>query len=215
MRSLDKKKIAVLCAMLMMILCVGAVNSRLADQEDLSVSAGYEEYEMSQLEHDGEVLVDSVNVTALPGKQDDGEEDEAEEASAMLSESSIVTSDNVAELENADTYFGEVRASVTMDRNEIISMLTDVINELPEGTEKNNATQQKLKIIDYMNKENEIESLIENKGFSEALVIITDTSVNVSVKKQELSQADIAKIMDIVMRETGRTAEEIVIQSKF
>ena len=101
-----------------------------------------------------------------------------------------------------------------MDRNEIISMLTDVINELPEGTEKNNATQQKLKIINYMNKENEIESLIENKGFAETLVIITDTSVNITVKKQELSQVDVAKIMDIAIRETGRPADEIIIQSK-
>lgn len=204
MRSFDKKKMAVLCGMLAMVICVGAVNSRLSDQEDLSVSAGYEEYEMSRLEHDGEVLVDSVNVTELPGT---GETEGGE--------TSVVTSDNVAELENADTYFGEVRASVTMDRSEIISMLTEVINELPDGAEKNNATEQKLKIIDYMNKENEIESLIENKGFPEALVIITDTSVNVSVKKQELSQTDIAKIMDITMRETGRKAEEIIIQSKF
>ena len=210
MRSFDKKKIAVLSAMLVMILCVGAINHRLSVQEDLSVSAGYEDYELSQLEHDGEVLVDSINVTALPGESDgSGDSDQP-----VSGDGQIVTSDNVAELENADTYFGEVRASVTMDRNEIISMLTEVINELPDGTEKNNATQQKLKIIDYMNKENEIESLIENKGFSEALVIITDTSVNISVKKQELSQADVAKIMDIAMRETGRTAEEIVIQSK-
>ena len=211
MRSFDKKKIAVLSAMLVMILCVGAINHRLSVQEDLSVSAGYEDYELSQLEHDGEVLVDSINVTALPGESG-GSGDSQQPASG---DSQIVTSDNVAELENADTYFGEVRASVTMDRNEIISMLTEVINELPDGTEKNNATQQKLKIIDYMNKENEIESLIENKGFSEALVIITDTSVNISVKKQELSQADVAKIMDIAIRETGRKAEEIAIQSKF
>ena len=72
-----------------------------------------------------------------------------------------------------------------------------------------------MKLIEYMNTENEIESLIQNKGFAEVLVVITDTSVNVSVKKQDLSQADIAKIMDITMRETGRKAEEIVIQSKF
>ena len=118
-------------------------------------------------------------------------------------------------LSNQDTYFSEMRSSITMDRNEILSMLTEVINELPDGTEKNNATQSKLKLIEYMNTENEIESLIENKGFAEALVVMTDTSVNVSIKKQELSQADIAKIMDITMRETGRNAEEIIIQSKF
>ncbi len=234
MKYFDKKKMVVLCSMLVMILCVSAVNHRLAVEDDLSVSAGYEEYEQGQLlAHDGEVLVDSVSVTALPGagtSQGEGGEsgengeagqggipdtaDAAAEDTQPL-ESTVVTSDNVAELENADTYFEEMRSSVTMDRNEIISMLTEVIAELPEGAEKNNATQQKLKIIDYMNRENEMENLIENKGFAEALVIITDTSVNISVKKQELSQADVAKIMDIAIRETGRKAEEIVIQSKF
>jgi len=206
MKSMDKKKMAVLSSMLVMILCVTAVNHRLANQEELSVSAGYEEYELSQLEHDGEVLVDSIHVVAVPGSSVPEE---------PLGETSIVTSDNVEELSNQDTYFSEMRSSITMDRNEILSMLTEVINELPEGTEKNNATQSKLKLIEYMNTENEIESLIENKGFAEALVVMTDTSVNVSIKKQELSQADIAKIMDITMRETGRNAEEIIIQSKF
>ena len=203
MKSLNKKKMAVLCSMFVMILCVTAVNNRFSNQEELNVSAGYEDYELGQLEHDGEVLVDSINVVSVPG------------SSAVSETSTVVTSDNVEELSNQDTYFDEVRSSITMDRNEILSMLTEVINELPEGTEKNNATQSKLKLIEYMNTENEIETLIENKGFTEALVVITDTSVNVSVKKQELSQADIAKIMDVTMRETGRKAEEIVIQSKF
>ena len=94
-------------------------------------------------------------------------------------------------------------------------MLTYVIEESKDGPEKNNATQQKLKIIDYMNKEKTVESLIENKGFPETLVLMTDNSVNVTVNKQELTQSDVAKIYDIVMRETGRNAGQIVIQSKF
>lgn len=212
MKSMDKKKMAVLSGMFVMILCVAAVNNRLSNSEGLAVSAGYESYELSQMEHDGEVLVDSINVVSIPGSS--GATGFASD-SAILEEASIVTSDNVEELSNNDTYFNEMRSSITMDRNEILSMLTEVINELPDGAEKTNATQSKLKLIDYMNTENEIESLIENKGFSEALVVITDTSVNVSVKKQDLTQMDVAKILDITMRETGRKAEEIVIQSKF
>jgi stage III sporulation protein AH len=102
-----------------------------------------------------------------------------------------------------------------MDRNQVISMLTDVIEETKDGAEKNNATEQKLKIIDYMNKEKVIENLIKNKGFADALVLMTDNSVNVTVNKQEITQADVAKICDIVMRETGRDASQIVIQSKY
>jgi stage III sporulation protein AH len=127
----------------------------------------------------------------------------------------VITSDDVSELANVTTYFDEIRATIDMDRNEIISMLTDVIAETKEGPEKNNATQQKLQIIEYMNAEKVMENLIENKGFTDALVIMTDTSVNVTVNKQELTQSDVAKIMDIVIRETNRTASQIVIQSKY
>lgn len=45
-------------------------------------------------------------------------------------------------------------------------------------------------------------------------VAITDSSVSVTVNKKELAQTDIAKICDIVIRETGRSANQIVIQNK-
>lgn len=214
----DKKKLFVLTGMLALLLCVSVINNRLSADEDLSVSAGYTDYEAEQMrEHDGEVLVDSINVTQVPGssRQGQGQASAATAGALSASPAALVTSDDASELSNKDTYFEEVRATVSMDRNEILSMLTDVINETPEGAEKNNATQQKLKIIDYMNKEKVIENLIENKGFSDALVLITDSSVNVTVNKQELTQTDVAKICDIVMRETGKKGDQIVIQSKF
>lgn len=212
----EKRKIVVLASMLALIVCVSVVNNKLSTKEALSASAGYQDYETKEMQlHDGEVLVDSINVVKLPGKSPDPVSISEPNEATNAEDAAVVTSDNVEELKNSDTYFEEVRATINMDRNEIISMLTAVIEESADGPEKNNATQQKLKIIDYMNKEKVIENLIENKGFSDALVLITDTSVNVTVNKQELSQTDVAKIYDIVMRETGRNAEQIVIQSKF
>jgi len=220
----EKRKIVVLVSMLALIVCVSVVNNQLSKKDALSASAGYEDYETKQMQmHDGEVLVDSINVVNVPGKSQDSvsitnkEGDEAEEtlSESARDETSVVTSDNLEELKNTDTYFEEVRATINMDRNEILSMLTAVIDETKDGPEKKNATQQKLKIIDYMDKEKVVENLIENKGFADALVLITDTSVNVTVNKQELSQTDVAKICDIVMRETERNADQIVIQSKF
>lgn len=207
--------------MLALLLCISVVNNRLTASEDLSASAGYVDYEVEQMqEHDGEVLVDSINVTELPGTSGGAADVSTEgalsaETGAGTSGAALRTSDEEDELQNSDAYFGEVRATINMDRSEVLSMLTDVIKETPDGPEKNNATEQKLKIIDYMNKEKVIENLIENKGFPEALVLITDSSVNVTVNKQELTKTDVAKICDIVMRETGKSADQIVIQSKF
>ena len=164
--------------------------------------------------HDGDVLVDSLNITKIgtDGTTKSGVE-ETETDGEKTSE--MVTSDDISELENADAYFEEVRATVNMDRNQIISMLSDVIAEAENTSEKENATAQKLKIIDYMDKEQLIEQIINTKGLPSCLVLISDNAVNVTVNKQDLQQSDVAKICDIVMRETGRDAGQIVIQSKF
>ena len=219
MIEFTRRKKIILVSMIMLIACIGVLNNKLNNDQGLSASAGYTDYEMEQMsQHDGDVLVDSLNISQVPGTSSgagataNATQDTTETA---LDTSVIVTSDNYTELANADTYFEEVRATINMDRNQIISMLTDVIAETKDGPEKNNATQQKLKIIDYMNKEKVVENLIRNKGFSEALVLMTDNSVNVTVNKQEITQSDVAKICDIVMRETGRSAGQIVIQSKF
>lgn len=250
MKFMKHKKIALVC-MLVLIVGIGVLNNKLNNDQDLSASAGYTDYELEQMSlHDGDVLVDSVNVSEVPGTSSGGAVDpnaaadpNAETDSnapidenavvdtiagadqnsdaiaatgAAIDSSMIVISDDISELANADTYYQEARATINMDRNQVISMLTDVIEETKDGSaEKNNATQQKLKIIDYMNKEKVIENLIKNKGFTDALVLMTDNSVNVTVNKQEITQSDVAKICDIVIRETGRDVSQIVIQSKY
>lgn len=208
MGKMHEKRFIILSAMLILLVSVGFVGNRLVSlPKDLETAADYINHEEQQmLQHDGEVLVDSLNLTSIPEKS--GNE-------SMLDAGLLVTSDEITENIDKDSYFGELRATLNMDRNEIISMLSGVIEETPDGNEKTNATQQKLKIIEYMEKENTMESLIENKGFADAFVVMTDTSVNVSVNKQELTKSDVAKILDIVMRETGRKADQIIIQPKF
>lgn len=230
----SKRKKIILVGMLALIVSVGVLNNRLSSEQNLSASAGYTNYEMDQMNlHDGDVLVDSLSLTAVPGTSSeaaantdsvvktDGAIDtiaDTVKASQTMGDeidmSMIVTSDNYSELANADIYFEETRATINMDRNQVLSMLTDVIEESTEGPEKKNATEQKLKIIDYMNKEKVVENLLKSKGFQDSLVLITDNSVNITINKQEITQSDVAKITDIVMRETGRNASQIVIQSK-
>ena len=144
--------------------------------------------------HDGDVLVDSLKLRKAEAGQPDSEKTPDPET-----ETNTVTSDDASALRNSDTYLDEVRATVEMDRNQIISMLSDV----EEGAE--NSTE----------KERMIEQLIRTKGLPECLVLISDNAVNVTVDKQDLQPSDTAKIYDIVLRETGRDAGQIIIQSKF
>jgi stage III sporulation protein AH len=197
--SVSKRKKAILIGTLALLICFGVVATMSGNNEITR--------------HDGNVLVDSLNISGISGSGADVV-DTGSNNEGALEETALVTSDDIAELKNSDVYFEEVRATINMDRNQIISMLTDVISQAQTAAEKENATNQKLKIIDYMEKERMIESLIETKGLPECLVLITDNAVNITVKKQDLAQSDVAKICDIIMRETGRGANQIVIQSK-
>ncbi len=125
-----------------------------------------------------------------------------------------MTSDDASSVAGSDEFFKEARETLAYDRNEMISVLTDTIDNAGEGSEKNSAKEQKDKIIKYMDMEKSLENLIRSKGYSDAFVIVTDKSVNVTVQADSIDDQDAARILDIVMRETGRNADGIVVQAK-
>lgn len=138
-------------------------------------------------------------------------EDMVSEASTTIA-SSITNSKTI----KRSNYFIESRLNTTIERDKIVGLLNEMINN--EMTDENNrkaANDQKLKLIDIMNKEKIIENLIKAKGFEEALVFITDNSVNVIVEAEKLTDSDMAKILDIVMRETKVPFDNIKILNKF
>lgn len=111
--------------------------------------------------------------------------------------------DSLAVSENApkEGTFEEMRTALDIERNKLLSSL--------------DSEQEKKRITGYMEKELAVESLIKSKNLPSSYVVITEGSVSVTVDKQELDTNTVAKICDIVMRETGRTADKIVIQSKY
>ena len=111
--------------------------------------------------------------------------------------------DSLAVSEDADKEgtFEEMRAAVDLERNKLLSSM--------------DSEQEKKRITGYMEKELSVESLIKSKNLPSSYVVITESCVTVTVDKQELDTNTVAKICDIVMRETGRTADKIVIQSKY
>ena len=134
--------------------------------------------------HDGEILVDSLNVSDKDTEELKGD-------------------------------FQSMRAEFELERNKLISTLDITINNSDNENEKKNASREKKRIIEYMEKELAIESIIKSKSLPNSFVLITESSISVTVDKQELDTNTVAKICDIVMRETGKPAEKIIIQSKY
>ncbi len=227
------RKSLIFLSVAVIVCCIGVINNKVQNANSLGVSAGYDDYEAAEMEkHNGEVLVDSLNITQMPGSADgsntngsdgiNGASSNAPDASADTDNAkksenkntALVSSDEASGIENTDEYFREARETLTCDRNEMISMLTDTIETSADGSQKSNATEQKAKLLEYMETEKSVESLIRNKGFTDAFVLITDRSVNVTVQAETLSDRDAAKILDIVLRETGRSVDDVVIQAK-
>ena len=94
-----------------------------------------------------------------------------------------------------------MRAKLDLERNKLLSSL--------------DSEAEKKRITGYMEKELAVESLIKSKNLPLSYVVMTEGGVSVTVDKQELDTNTVAKICDIVMRETGLTADKIVIQSKY
>ena len=128
----------------------------------------------------------------------------------------LVDSLSVKEEENIqEENFEAIRAKLELDRNKLISTLDQTINSSDNEAEKDNASKEKERILDYMETELAIENIIESKGLPDSLVLITEKSISITVDLQELDINTVAKICDIAMRETGKSADKIIIQSKY
>ena len=113
-----------------------------------------------------------------------------------------------------DSYFAEARLSRQKARDEAVSILNVTVeNESADEDAKAAATESIQVMAQSAMKESRIENLVIAKGYDECVVFINDNGVNVIVQKPEngLQQEDIARIRDIVISETGVSAEQIKI----
>lgn len=119
------------------------------------------------------------------------------------------------EVETAN-FFTTYKSERLSNREEEMIYLDSVIANASTDTQTiNEAQQMKMEIISNMELESTLEGLLVAKGFEDAIVTFGSTSVNIVVKDNELTQAKVAQILDIVTTETEYTAGEVkVIQAE-
>ena len=97
-------------------------------------------------------------------------------------------------------YFANCRLNRENSRAKTVDLLKDTIaNPNVDDKTKNDAQKQILDIAKNIESEENIESIIIAKGFNDAVVFINGESVTVTVKTNELTAVDTAKIKDVVM----------------
>ena len=136
---------------------------------------------------------------------DDAEPDDnslMEPGSVMLTSGSSVS----------DSIISEAKLNREQLRAKNKEMLMEIVNnESLDEAAKQAAVNKLADISDTSQKEIAAELLLEAKGFSNAVVSVTDGNVDVVINSTKLDDTLRAQVEDIVKRKTGVSADKITI----
>lgn len=94
------------------------------------------------------------------------------------------------------------------NREELLKIIDD---DTADALDRQAAVDKMVELTDNSDKECAAETLLGAKGFENSIVSITDGKVDVVICREELSDAQLAQIEDIVKRKTDADAAQIVI----
>lgn len=115
---------------------------------------------------------------------------------------------------STDGYFASARLNRQQARDSALSILQDAAaDESADDAMKEETAMAIQTLADYTVAEAQIENLVTAKGYADCIAFISDESVSVVVSTggSELTDADVAKITEIVTDETGCEASQVKI----
>lgn len=205
MKKIFKKNQVIIAALAVMIAAAGYLNysGRLfGDKEDVQqTNAELANQELLDISEQ-DIASTSGDIESqdsdIEGKEDGSTEGTPGEAVLTSGEASSVVAEAKVTRE-------QVRAKNKESLQEIID------NEKLSDEQKKEAVDQMVQMTELSEKEAAAETLLASKGFSDAVVSLTQDSADVVIGAKELSEANRAQITDIVSRKTDISAENIVI----
>jgi len=146
-----------------------------------------------------DVMAENQSATANGENGDD-------ESKAQPGEAVFTSGTNVVE------FMTEVSLNKEQTRARNKETLLEIVNnEVVSEEQKQHAIDTMVQMTTIAEKENATETLLKTKGFENAVVSITDGSVDVVIGKTSLTDAERAQIEDIVKRKTDVGVEQITL----
>lgn len=114
-------------------------------------------------------------------------------------------SDNKEVAKATKNFYSEGRMARENQRTTMKQELESIVNNKNATKEsKEKASKKIMSIIEKGEKENKIETMVKEKGFEEALCIIDDNGIEISVKSgDKLTGEKVNQIKDIAVRSSG------------
>ena len=201
MTRIMKKNQLIIAALAVMIVVAGYLNftgqeissSGIIPMEEADDNAKETSDEVADISEEDETLVLDENGEVIASEENPGE--------------AVMVSNTL----NRD-YFTSAKLSREQSRAKNKETLLEIINnKAVSSKEKKAAVKEVTQITEIAEQENAAEMLLEAKGFSDAIVSISDGTADVVVSTEELTDKQMAQIEDIVKRKTSVSPENIVI----
>ena len=143
-----------------------------------------------------------------------------EDTSKVLGESTLVSGEKTGETAaagqpaaNENDYFATARLSRKQARDNAINMLKDAsTDENADQSVLNEASETLQVLAGYTVAESQIENLVTAKGYADCVAFMGAESISVVVDDSDgLDATDVARIIDIVVQETGYAPNQIKV----
>lgn len=197
-------------------------DSEVVDTSDISMEDAYAlQEEVGETEilgastEDGEELIEQVSST---------EDIESYDFDLTSTETGEVTAEATEEEVPGEAVFtsgsaagvADIVSEAKLTREQVRSKNKEALLEVINNTnisddQKQEAIDNMIALTDLAEKEAATEMLLDAKGYTDAVVSITDSAVDVVINMAEIDDIKRAQIEDIVKRKTGMSAENIVI----
>lgn len=129
-------------------------------------------------------------------------------------EQDAVTDVTVNTESSGSTYFATARLSRQQARDNALALLQEAAADENADQETINGVAEHIQVLaNYTMVEAQIENLVTAKGYVDCVAFMADNGISIVVETEtgELTQADVAKISDIVKAETNYRLEQIKI----
>ena len=107
-------------------------------------------------------------------------------------------------------------AAFRLEREQLRSRQEAQLNDVIHGTDGDGeivalARKQLLDMLEHARQESTLEGILQSRGFEDVLVSVSGAGANVMLRGGEVTAAQSAVILDLVMRETGLTGGNVKI----
>lgn len=213
MKKMVRKNQIVITALVVMVALAGYLS--LTEKEELAVTTSNQSVQDEAVADiseedivlDGDGTVSGASVAAVSAEEETESVINTDVASKENAGEAVLVSTTVA-----GNYFDEAKLSREQTRAKNKETLTSLVNnENVSGAKRDKAMNEIMKMTTISEKETATENMLAAKGFSDAIVTISDESVDVIINAENLTEQQIAQVADIVKRKTECSPDQIVI----